>query len=103
MSPVSTSNNALELMNPFDKNSTPSASMLKQIDYIPLHESSSKSNWFHEKSLAFSAKGMDHLYYITNLIIDSIQSPGLPNSLVTEQLFDEPEKTIASHRSEVSY
>ncbi|CAG2100544.1 unnamed protein product [Medioppia subpectinata] len=61
----------------------------RQIKFISPQQSVSQSQW-HSAIPVFSGKGMDHLYLLTQYVIDLLQSPGLPSSIIKDELFDDP-------------
>ena len=75
---------------------------IRQINYISPSELVPKSQFRHEEPLSFSAKGMDHLYLLNNFLMNLLQQSGLPNSILTDQLFTDPVNVAVQNRSKVS-
>jgi hypothetical protein len=74
----------------------------RQIKFISPQQSVSQSQW-HSAIPVFSGKGMDHLYLITQYVIDLLQSPGLPPNVIKDELFDDPLPVLQENRGRVSF
>lgn len=73
----------------------------RQIKFISPQQSLGQSQW-RSAIPVFSGKGMDHLYLITQYIIDSLQPPGLPPNVIKEELFDDPIPVLNENKGRVS-
>ena len=69
-----------------------------QIKFIPPQQS--QSQW-HSAIPVFSGKGMDHLYLITQYVIDWLQTPGLPSNVIKEELLDDPIPVLQENKGRV--
>lgn len=74
---------------------------IKMIKFISPSEVLPKSQWRHDEPLSFSAKGMDHLYLLNNFLMNILQQPGLPTSVINEQLFTEPVQVAVQNRAKL--
>ncbi len=74
----------------------------RQIKFISPQQSLSQSQW-HSGIPSFSAKGMDHLYLITQCVIDLLQTPGLPFGVIKEDLFDDPIPVLKENKGRVCF
>lgn len=72
----------------------------RQIKFITPQQTLSQSQW-HSGIPVFSGKGMDHLYLITQYIIDYLQIPGLPDEIIKEEVLDEPIPILDSNKGRV--
>jgi len=81
----------------------PSSTLIpwRQINFISPSQSLSQSQWWHSEPLSFSAKGMEHLYLIMDLLLDWLQPPGLPPDVVKKELFEDPEPIIKQNRTKL--
>ena len=74
----------------------------RQIKFISPQQTLSQSQW-HSGIPVFSGKGMDHLYLITQYIIDFIQKPGLPDELIKEEVLDDPIPLLLANKGKVVF
>jgi len=74
----------------------------QQINFISPSQEVAKARWWYETPIGFSAKGMDHLYILTQYIINWLQQPGLPSAVIKEKLFDQPKEFLIQNRLKVS-
>jgi hypothetical protein len=74
----------------------------RQIKFISPQQSLSQSEW-HSGIPSFSAKGMDHLYLLTQYVIDLLQTPGLPFGVIKEDLFDDPIPVLKENKGRVCF
>lgn len=72
----------------------------RSINFISPSQSLSQSQWWHEAP-SFSARGMEHLYMLNEIILNWIQPPGLPAGIITEQLLDDPKTVLNENRGKV--
>ena len=72
----------------------------RSINFISPSQSLSQSHWWHEAP-SFSARGMEHLYMLNEIILNWIQPPGLPAGIITEQLLDDPKTVLNENRGKV--
>jgi len=72
----------------------------RQIKFISPQQSLSQSEW-RSGIPSFSGKGMDHLYLLTQYVIDSLQTPGLPFGVIKDELFDDPIPVLKENRGRV--
>lgn len=72
----------------------------RQIKFISPQQSLSQSQW-RSGIPSLSGKGMDHLYLLTQYVIDLLQTPGLPFGVIKEELFDNPIPVLKENRGRV--
>lgn len=75
---------------------------IKMIKFVSPSDVLPKSQWRHDEPLSFSAKGMDHLYLLNNFLMNILQQPGLPTSVINDQLFSEPVQVAVQNRAKVT-
>lgn len=73
-----------------------------QINFISPQREVSQASWWFDNSIGFSAKGMDHLYLLTQLLMNWIQPPGMPPGFIKEELFDHPVEHVKENQLKVS-
>ena len=83
-------------------NSNSSLNTWIQINFISPSQEVSKARWWYEAPIVFSAKGMDHLYILTQYVINWLQQPGLPSTLIKEELLSQPKEFLKKNRLKVS-
>lgn len=72
----------------------------RQIKFISAQQWLSHSEWRHNAMPTFSAKGMDHLYMLTEWALNYIQPlSGLPLSIITDRLLDDPLPTLHQNKA----
>lgn len=69
-----------------------------QINFVPPSSGLTQGRWSDETTIKFQAKGMDHLYLLTQYVINWLQPAGLPNGVITEELVDHPIETIQANQ-----
>jgi len=70
----------------------------EQIKFVSPEAELSQSQWWQEETIKFHAKGMDHLYLLTQFVINWLQPTGLPNGVIREDLIDYPLETVQENQ-----
>ena len=73
----------------------------RQIKFISPQQNLRQSEW-HSSIPVISGKGMDHLYLITQYVIDWLQPPGLPDDIIKEEALDDPISVLEENKGKVS-
>lgn len=73
----------------------------RQIKFISPQQNLKQSQW-HSSIPVISGKGMDHLYLITQYVIDLLQPPGLPDDIIKEEVLDDPIPVLEENKGRVS-
>lgn len=71
---------------------------LGQINFVPPNSGLTQGRWSDEAAITFQAKGMDHLYLLTQYVINWLQQPGLPNGVIREDMLDYPIETLQTNQ-----
>lgn len=75
---------------------------LKPIDFVLPNSFLSLTVWNTrapvEQEFVFS---MEHLYLLINLVLDYFFKPGIPSSILTEELIDKPHVVLEDNKFEV--
>ena len=79
---------------------------IDSIDWKPINFSSpqqelAQTRWWYDGPIAFSARGMDHLYLLNSWLLALIQPPGLPEEIIKDQLFTDPVPLIKENRTKL--
>ncbi|XP_054154509.1 prominin-1-like [Oppia nitens] len=74
---------------PWITSQTSNEQNMDQINFISPQQSLSQSQW-HSAIPVFNGKGMDHLYLITEYVVNFLQPHGLPDNIIKEELLDDP-------------
>ncbi|XP_074600905.1 prominin-like [Brevipalpus obovatus] len=70
----------------------------EQINFVSPQSQLTQSQWWQEETFKFQAKGMDHLYLLTQFVINWLQPTGLPNGVIREDLIDYPLETVQENQ-----
>lgn len=70
----------------------------EQINFVSPQPELSQSQWWQEETIKFQAKGMDHLYLLTQFVINWLQPTGLPNGVIRDDLIDYPLETVQENQ-----
>lgn len=77
---------------------------LKPIEFILPNRILSLTEWHtqmpQEPEVTFS---MEHLYLLTNYVLNFLFPPGFPNALISTNLIDNPVETLQENQFEVSF
>lgn len=68
------------------------------INFISPKFEVSQAKWWFDNSIGFHAKGMEHLYLLTQLLMNWIQPPGMPPGFIKEELFDNPVEHVKENQ-----
>ena len=71
----------------------------KPINFSSPKEELAQTRWWYDGPIAFSARGMDHLYLLNSWLLSLIQPPGLPDELVKDELFSDPLGVVKENKT----
>lgn len=84
-----------------EQNSSSNIIPWRQINFISASQSLAQSRWWHREAPSFSAKGMDHLYLLTDYLLNWLQEPGLPPGIIKEEILDDPKPILRENQGKV--
>ena len=73
----------------------------RQINFISPSQELAQTRWWYEAPISFSAKGMDHLYLLNQLIMKELQPPGVPNEILKDDVFSDPLPLVKDNRTKL--
>lgn len=71
----------------------------RQINFISPSQELAQTRWWYEAPISFSARGMDHLYLLNQLIMKELQPSGVPNEILKDEIFSDPLPLVKENRT----